>query len=108
MLASSRQRQGRGFRGDDIGFEVLRPRRCRGARSRERYRTAPQPGPDARLAITESTTDRIEKDLVLRAPRARVWRALTDVAAFGNWFGVRLEGAFVPGERLRGQIADPE
>ena len=41
-------------------------------------------------------------------PRGRVWRALTDVAAFGNWFGVRLEGAFVPGERLRGQIADPE
>ena len=37
-----------------------------------------------------SDTDRIEKRIVLRSPRSRVWRALTDPAEFGQWFGVRL------------------
>lgn len=53
------------------------------------------------------TTDRIEKEIVLQASPARVWRALTDPAEFGTWFGVRLEGAFVPGERVLGQITSP-
>jgi uncharacterized protein YndB with AHSA1/START domain len=39
-------------------------------------------------------TDRLEKRVVLRAPRSRVWRALTDADEFGAWFGVRLEGPF--------------
>ena len=56
----------------------------------------------------DSDMDRIEKELVLRAPRARVWRALTDAEAFGRWFGVRLEGPFVPGQRLRGQVTQAE
>jgi uncharacterized protein YndB with AHSA1/START domain len=51
--------------------------------------------------------DRIEKHIFLRALRARVWRALSDVAAFGEWFGVKLDGPFVPGARLRGQIMHP-
>jgi uncharacterized protein YndB with AHSA1/START domain len=33
-------------------------------------------------------TDRIEKKLLLRAPRKRVWRALSDSAEFGTWFGM--------------------
>ena len=33
------------------------------------------------------STDRIEKSVLLRAPRARVWRALTDAREFGAWFG---------------------
>jgi uncharacterized protein YndB with AHSA1/START domain len=49
-----------------------------------------------------TTTDRIEKEIVLRAPRARVWRALTDAAEFGTWFGVKMEGAFAPKTRVRG------
>lgn len=52
-------------------------------------------------------TDRIEKRVVLRASRARVWRALTDAQEFGTWFGVRLEGAFAPGARVRGRITIP-
>jgi uncharacterized protein YndB with AHSA1/START domain len=56
----------------------------------------------------ESNMDRIEKELILRAPRSRVWQALTDAEAFGKWFGVELEGPFVPGERLRGRISQPE
>src|SRR5262245_23048192 len=50
------------------------------------------------------STDRIEKSVLLRAPRARVWRALADAEAFGQWFGVKLNGSFAPGVRLRGQV----
>lgn len=52
-------------------------------------------------------TDRIEKKTVLRAPRAKVWRALTDAAEFGVWFGVKLEGSFVPGKSIHGTITHP-
>jgi len=55
-----------------------------------------------------STMDRIEKRTVLRAPRSRVWRALTDSAEFGSWFGVRLEGPFQPGARVGGKVTFPE
>jgi uncharacterized protein YndB with AHSA1/START domain len=53
------------------------------------------------------TTDRIEKQVVLRAPRSRVWRALTDAGEFGQWFGVKLESAFAAGARVRGRITIP-
>jgi len=53
-----------------------------------------------------STTDRIEKKTLLRAPRSRVWRALTDAREFGQWFGVKLEGAFVPGAHMRGKVTN--
>jgi uncharacterized protein YndB with AHSA1/START domain len=54
-----------------------------------------------------SAQDRIEKQILLRAPRARVWRALADAEAFGQWFGVKLDGSFAPGVRLRGKITNP-
>src|SRR5262245_45645891 len=54
-----------------------------------------------------AVTDRIEKRIVLRAPRARVWRALTDSSEFGTWFGVRLEAPFVSGATVRGRITYP-
>ena len=49
-----------------------------------------------------STTDRIEKQIELKAPVSRVWKALTDYRQFGEWFGVQLEGPFVPGETTQG------
>jgi uncharacterized protein YndB with AHSA1/START domain len=52
-------------------------------------------------------TDRIEKEVVLHAPRSRVWRALTNVQEFGTWFGVKFEGTFTPNARLQGQITVP-
>lgn len=59
-----------------------------------------------------SSTDRIEKQVFLRAPQERVWRAITDAGEFGDWFGVAFEGEFVPGAELRGRVtptkADPE
>ncbi len=56
---------------------------------------------------TATNTDRIEKRLTLRAPRSRVWRALTAADQFGAWFGVKLEGAFVEGRTIRGRITHP-
>ncbi|MBV9879762.1 MAG: SRPBCC family protein [Gemmatirosa sp.] len=55
-----------------------------------------------------SSTDRIEEEVLLRAPRARVWRALTNAEEFGAWFGVHLAGVvFAPGAHVRGGIAHP-
>jgi len=54
-----------------------------------------------------SAQDRIEKQILLRAPRSRVWRALADAESFGQWFGVKLEGSFAAGARLRGKITHP-
>src|SRR6202030_1784473 len=49
-------------------------------------------------------TDRIEKRILLRAPRKRVWRALSDSTEFGTWFGVKFHGPFTPGASIRGVI----
>jgi len=49
-------------------------------------------------------TDRIEKSVLLRAPRKRVWRALSDSTEFGSWFGMNFDGPFVPGASMRGVI----
>jgi uncharacterized protein YndB with AHSA1/START domain len=54
-----------------------------------------------------SDTDRIEKKVLLRAPRSRVWRAIANPEEFGHWFGVKLEGTFKPGAPIRGQITYP-
>jgi uncharacterized protein YndB with AHSA1/START domain len=52
-------------------------------------------------------TDRIEKNIVLSAPRERVWRAIASTEEFGTWFGLRLPGVFAPGARLVGHITSP-
>jgi uncharacterized protein YndB with AHSA1/START domain len=49
-------------------------------------------------------SDRIEKTILLRAPRARVWRALTDYREFGEWFGMRCDAPFTPGATVTGVI----
>ena len=51
--------------------------------------------------------DQIEKRIELKAPVSRVWRALTDHREFGEWFRVKLEGPFVPGQVSRGNITYP-
>jgi uncharacterized protein YndB with AHSA1/START domain len=59
-----------------------------------------------------SGTDRIEKTVVLRAPRDRVWRAISDSKEFGTWFGVQFDGPFVAGAHMKGRMTptkvDPE
>lgn len=51
--------------------------------------------------------DRIEKQIELKAPLSRVWRALTDYREFSEWFGVNLQAPFVPGKTTAGQITVP-
>lgn len=52
-----------------------------------------------------STTDRIQKRVVLRASLERVWRAISDAKQFGTWFGMQLDGDFVAGQPIKGRIA---
>ena len=52
-------------------------------------------------------TDRVEKRIEVKAPVARVWRALTDYREFGDWFKVKMEAPFVAGKVALGQITHP-
>ena len=54
--------------------------------------------------MNATSTDRIEKQMLLRAPRARVWRAIANAEEFGAWFGVKVEGIFAPGVCAHGKI----
>lgn len=63
--------------------------------------------------MSTDVMDRIVKSVLLRAPRSRVWRAITTPSEFGTWFGVKFESrAFTPGAAMRGAITptavDPE
>ena len=53
------------------------------------------------------STDRIEKEIVINAPRSRVWKALTDIQQFQAWFTASLTGEFAPGKRARGNVTHP-
>ena len=55
----------------------------------------------------DTATDRIEKTVILKAPRSRVWRALSDARQFGEWFQVELDGQFTPGVTIRGGSPTP-
>ena len=52
--------------------------------------------------------DRIEKHIILRAPRSRVWQAISTASEFGAWFGVKIDGAFSAGARVSGRITIPK
>jgi uncharacterized protein YndB with AHSA1/START domain len=55
-----------------------------------------------------TSTDRIERKILLKATRSRVWRAVSDAEEFGGWFGVDFKGkSFVAGKHVRGQITYP-
>jgi uncharacterized protein YndB with AHSA1/START domain len=54
-----------------------------------------------------TSTDRIEKRVVLRAPRSRVWRAIADAKEFGAWFRMNLDGEFTEGATILGRVAIP-
>jgi uncharacterized protein YndB with AHSA1/START domain len=51
-----------------------------------------------------TNTDRIEKKVLLRAPRELVWRAIRDSSHFGSWFGAKFDGPFVAGARTTGKF----
>ena len=55
-----------------------------------------------------TSTDRIERKVLIKATRARVWRAVADAAEFGSWFGVDFKGkTFVAGKSVQGKITYP-
>jgi uncharacterized protein YndB with AHSA1/START domain len=55
-----------------------------------------------------TSTDRIERNILLKAPRSCIWRALSNAEEFGDWFGVALKGkTFAAGQRVQGQITHP-
>jgi uncharacterized protein YndB with AHSA1/START domain len=55
-----------------------------------------------------TSTDRIERKVLINASRARVWRALSDAGEFGDWFGVNFKGkTFVAGKHIQGKITYP-
>lgn len=57
-------------------------------------------------------TDGIKKQILLAAPKSKVWQAITNSSEFGAWFGMKLEGPFIAGQTIKGAIAptqvDPE
>ncbi|MBV9154771.1 MAG: SRPBCC family protein [Acidobacteriaceae bacterium] len=50
------------------------------------------------VAKPEMTT--IEKKILIRAPRSRVWNALTTPEHFSKWFSAKFDGPFLPGRRV--------
>src|ERR1700722_7414565 len=55
-----------------------------------------------------TSTDRIERKVIINAPRTRVWRAVSDAGEFGDWFGVNFKGkTFVAGKHVQGKITYP-
>ena len=60
-----------------------------------------QPSPDT------STTDRIEKKIVIKARRSRVWRAVSDSNEFGTWFRIAFDRPFAEGTTLLGRMTHP-
>src|SRR4051794_9259851 len=52
-------------------------------------------------------TNTIEKQIELKAPVSRVWRAITDSRQFGEWFKVKFDGPFVAGQESRGTMTHP-
>jgi len=58
--------------------------------------------------MTTESTDRIEREILLKAPQARVWRALANAEEFGAWFQVAFEGkVFVAGQPISGRFTAP-
>jgi uncharacterized protein YndB with AHSA1/START domain len=51
--------------------------------------------------MTASALSTIERSTLVRAPRSRVWQALTNIQEFSKWFGVEAESEFAPGAHIR-------
>jgi uncharacterized protein YndB with AHSA1/START domain len=49
----------------------------------------------------------IVKQIEIAAPTTRVWQALTDSRQFGEWFKTKMEGPFIAGQPVSGQITHP-
>lgn len=52
-----------------------------------------------------TNTNTITKQMELKAPIEKVWRALTDHQQFGKWFGAQVDGPFVAGQMSTGMVS---
>lgn len=52
-------------------------------------------------------TDRIEKQIRLQATRSRVWKSIADSQEFGEWFGVKIDGPWKVGQKMRARFEEP-
>lgn len=92
----------------DEGMRVVSTLHKHRSRLRTTYRGGHEPMTvEAQKAQDWPSTDRIEKRIVLRASRSRVWRAITTAEEFGAWFRVKLDGVFAEGATIRGRITHP-
>lgn len=58
--------------------------------------------------MRSSTTDAIIQEIIVEANPERVWRAVSDAAEFGEWFGMRCDRPFAPGAEIGCEITIPE
>lgn len=55
-----------------------------------------------------STANAIQKEVVLKAPRSRVWKAISDPQEFGTWFRVDMTGVkFEAGKPVHAKMTYP-
>jgi uncharacterized protein YndB with AHSA1/START domain len=58
--------------------------------------------------MTTTTTDRIQKEVMLKASRERVWSAISDPREFGAWFKVDMSGVrFEAGKTVHAKMTYP-
>jgi uncharacterized protein YndB with AHSA1/START domain len=50
----------------------------------------------------------IERTMIVKAPRSRVWKALTNAKEFSSWFGVEFDGELAPGAALQMVTTHPD
>jgi uncharacterized protein YndB with AHSA1/START domain len=53
-----------------------------------------------KLHMASQQLNTIQKETFIRAPRSRVWHALTDPNEFSKWFGLKIIGSFTPGTQI--------
>ncbi len=54
--------------------------------------------------MDSSDSNMVVKRVVLDAPLARIWAAITESSRFGHWFGAEFDGPFVAGHATTGRI----
>ena len=55
-----------------------------------------------------TSADRIQKEIVLKVPRSRAWKAIADPIEFGSWFKVDMTGVtFEPGKPVHAKMTYP-
>jgi uncharacterized protein YndB with AHSA1/START domain len=58
--------------------------------------------------MNTTSTDRIEKQIVINAPCSRVWQAISDAREFGEWFQVDMSGVeFKAGQPVHAKMTYP-